>query len=206
MPTKRLTPRGHFGANERFDRIAHRLRNAGWLAVLALLVVGAFSVTVPSHAVPSTVVRATIIYAFVLLVIRLAGKRTLAELSTFDLVVLLIMSEAIQPALVADDTRLTSAMLIVLTFVGMDALLGLVKYKSHRASELLDDIPTVLVRDGVTDLDALTRERLDEDDIMEAARHHLGLERFDQVRFAILERTGGISVIPWPPDATPRAR
>lgn len=80
------------------------------------------------------------------------------------------------------------------------------KFKSQKASELLDDIPTVLVRDGVADRDALMRERLDEEDIMVAARHRLGLERFDQVRFAILERTGGISVIPWPPDATPRSR
>lgn len=209
MPERRLTtPDPHFGENEKFDRIAHRVRTAGWWIVLPLLVVGAFTFTVP-HAVPSAVARASIIYAFVLLVIRLAGKRTLAELSTFDLVVLLIMSEAIQPALVADDTRITSAMLIVLTFVGIDALLGLVKFKSHRASALLDDIPTVLVRDGVSDQSALTRERLDEDDIMEAARRQLGLERFDQVRFAVLERTGGISVIPWPPpgaDATPRAR
>lgn len=206
MRTQRLTPDPHFGENDRLDRIAHRLRTAGWWIVLPLLLVGAFTVTVPSQAVPSTVLRAAIIYAFVLFVIRLAGKRTLAELSTFDLVVLLIMSEAIQPALVADDTRITSAMLIVLTFVGIDALLGFVKFKSEKASELLDDVPTVLVRDGVIDRDALTRERLDEDDIMEAARHRLGLERFDQVRFAILERTGGISVIPWPPDATPRSR
>ena len=206
MRTQRLTPEPHFGENDRLDRIAHRLRTAGWWIVLPLLLVGAFTVTVPSQAVPSTVARAAIIYGFVLLVIRLAGKRTLAELSTFDLVVLLIMSEAIQPALVADDTRITSAMLIVLTFVGIDALLGFVKFKSQKASELLDDIPTVLVRDGVTDRDALMRERLDEDDIMEAARHRLGLERFEQVRFAILERTGGISVIPWPPDATPRSR
>jgi uncharacterized membrane protein YcaP (DUF421 family) len=206
MPTHRLTPHPHFGENEQFDRIAHRVRSGGWLVVVPLLLVGAFTVTVPSHAVPSTVARASILYVLVLFVIRLAGKRTLAELSTFDLVVLLIMSEAIQPALVADDTRITSAMLIVLTFVAIDALLGVVKFKSQKASEVLDDIPTVLVRDGVTDQDALTRERLDEDDIMEAARHRLGLERFNQIRFAILERTGGISVIPWPPDATPRSR
>lgn len=109
MPAQRLTPDPNFGENERLDRLAHRLRTAGWFAVIPLLVVGAFSITVPSHFVPSTVARAAIIYAFVLLVIRLAGKRTLAELSTFDLVVLLIMSEAIQPALVADDTRITSA-------------------------------------------------------------------------------------------------
>jgi uncharacterized membrane protein YcaP (DUF421 family) len=171
-----------------------------------VLIAASFFWTTPGHAVPSTVLRASIIYLFVLVVMRLAGKRTLAEMSTFDLVVLLVLSEAIQPALVADDTRVTSAMLIVLTIVGIDALLGLVKDKSHKASQLLDDIPTVLVRNGVMNERAMERERLDQDDIMEAARRQLGLERLDQVRFAILERTGGISIIPWTPDTTPRAR
>ena len=70
----------------------------------------------------------------------------------------------------------------------------------------VDDIPTVLVREGVANQRAMNRERLDEDDILEAARRQMGLERLDQVRFAILERTGGISIIPWSPETTPRAR
>jgi uncharacterized membrane protein YcaP (DUF421 family) len=196
-----------FGESESFDRIAHRIRVAAWWIVLPALGVAAFLWKTPGTGVSSTVLRAAIVYVFVLVVVRLAGKRTLAELSTFDLVVLLILSEAIQPALVADDSRLTSAMLIVLTIVGIDALLGLVKYRSHTASQVLDDIPTVLVRDGVMNDQAMARERLDKDDIMEAARRQMGLERFEQVRFAILERTGGISIIPWPaPDATTQAR
>jgi uncharacterized membrane protein YcaP (DUF421 family) len=205
MAAGRQSPGPQIGEDERFDRAAHRLRVIAWWIVLPLLVVGAFTNQVQDHAVPSTVLRAAIIYGFVLLVVRLAGKRTLAELSTFDLVVLLIMSEAIQPALVADDTRITSAMLLVGTFVAIDFLLAILKDKSPSASRALDDIPTILVREGKPNQEALTRERVDEDDIMEAARRDHALERFDQIRFAILERTGGISIIPWP-EVTPRAR
>lgn len=207
MTAGRQSPAPQFGDDERFDRASHRLRMIAWWIALPLLAVGAFTNQAPNHAVPSTVLRAAIIYGFVLLVVRLAGKRTLAELSTFDLVVLLIMSEAIQPALVAEDSRITSAMLLVGTFVGIDFLLAILKDKSPTASRALDDIPTILVRDGKVNQEALTRERVDEEDIMEAARRDHGLERFEQVRFAILERTGGISIIPWPEGATtPRAR
>jgi uncharacterized membrane protein YcaP (DUF421 family) len=202
-----MTTKLDFGDNERLDRLSYRVRMVAWSIILPLLVVLAFVWKGPGNEVPSTVLRGVLVYGFVLVVARLAGKRTLAELSTFDLVLLLIMSEAIQPALVADDKRITSAMLIVTTLVGIDAMLGLVKFRSRRASELLDDIPSVLVRDGVVNEEAMIRERIDEDDIMEAARRQLGVESFEQVRFAILERTGGISVIPWPDaDVIRRAR
>ena len=206
MATPVNAPDPKFGEDERFNRTAHTVRVFAWAIVIPLLGIGAFTSLVPEHAVPSSVLRAAIIYAFVLVIVRLAGKRTLAEMSTFDFVVLLLMSEAIQPALVADDTRITSAMLIVTTFVGIDAFLGVVKHKSERASKLLDDVPTVLVRNGVPERHALERERIGEDDIMEVARRDVGLERLDQVRFAVLERTGGISIIPWPDEITPRAR
>ena len=206
MPARREDEQRHFGDDERFDRIAHRVRVAAWWVLLPVLVIGAFTNQTPGEAIPSAVLRALIIYVFVLFIVRLAGKRTLAELSTFDLVVLLIVSEAIQPALVADDNRITSAMLIVATFVGIDFLLGYLKDRSPVASRLLDDIPTILVRNGEVNRAALKRERIDEEDIMEAARRQLGLEHFAEVRFAILERTGGISVIPWPAEPTPRSR
>jgi uncharacterized membrane protein YcaP (DUF421 family) len=137
---------------------------------------------------------------------RLAGKRTLAEMSTFDLVVILIISEAIQPAMTADDTRMTTAVLLVLTILATDAMLGLVKDRSQTANRLLDDIPTVLVKEGKLRREAMARERIEEDDILEAAREKLGLDSLDQIRFALLERTGGISIIPWPTESTPRAR
>jgi uncharacterized membrane protein YcaP (DUF421 family) len=205
VSTRRRGTAPEFGDDERFDRIAHRIRVAAWSIVVPTLIVAGFFWGTPGHAVPSSVLRAAILYFFVLGVVRLAGKRTMAELTTFDLVVLLIMSEAIQPALVAEDSRITSAMLIVMTLVAIDALLGLLKDKSPKAAKVLDDIPSVLVHDGVLNDAAMTRERVDRDDIMEAARRQLGLETIDQVRFAILERTGGISIIPWG-EASPRVR
>lgn len=195
-----------FGDSDRYDRIAHRLRIGAWTVILPGLVLAAFVWTSSDVAVPSVVLRAFLLYGFMLLVMRLAGKRTLAELSTFDLVVLLIISEAIQPALVADDTRMTTAVLLVLTIIGTDAILGLIKDKSHVAGQLLDDVPTVLVKEGRLRKEAMAREKIEEDDILEAAREKLGLDSLDQIRFALLERTGGISIIPWPPEPTPRAR
>ncbi len=186
-----------FGDDTSFDRLLQRLRRGAWALIGALLVAGAFAWQVPGVAVSSTVLRAAIIYFFVLFALRLAGKRTLAQLTTFDLVVLLILSEAVQQALVGEDHSLTNAGLIVLTLVGLDALLGFIKDRSRIASRWLDDIPTVLVREGILDEEAAARARVDRDDIMEAARKEAGLTRFEEVRYAVLERAGGISVIPW---------
>jgi uncharacterized membrane protein YcaP (DUF421 family) len=206
MPTRRSGNKPKFGDSERYDRIAHNLRNGAWAVIVPALIVAAFFWNSPDAAIPSVVVRAFLIYAFVLLVMRLAGKRTLAEMSTFDLVVILIISEAIQPAMTADDTRMTTAVLLVLTILATDAMLGLVKERSQTANRLLDDIPTVLVKEGKLRREAMARERIEEDDILEAAREKLGLDSLDQIRFALLERTGGISIIPWPTESTPRAR
>lgn len=186
-----------FGDDTSFDRLLQRLRRGAWALIGSLLVAGAFAWQVPGLAVPSTVLRAAIVYVFVLFALRLAGKRTLAQLTTFDLVVLLILSESVQQALVGEDHRLTNAGLIVLTLVGLDALLGFIKDRSRIASRWLDDIPTVLVREGVLDEEAAARSRVDRDDIMEAARKEAGLTSFEEVRYAVLERAGGISVIPW---------
>lgn len=186
-----------FGDDTSFDRLLQRLRRGAWALIGSLLVAGAFAWQVPGLAVPSTVLRAAIVYVFVLFALRLAGKRTLAQLTTFDLVVLLILSESVQQALVGEDHSLTNAGLIVLTLVGLDALLGFIKDRSRIASRWLDDIPTVLVREGVLDEEAAARSRVDRDDIMEAARKEAGLTSFEEVRYAVLERAGGISVIPW---------
>jgi uncharacterized membrane protein YcaP (DUF421 family) len=206
MATRQSGRTPDFGDSERYDRIAHTLRRGALAVLIPALAIAAFFWTSPDVAVRSVVLRALIVYGFVLLVMRLAGKRTLSEMSTFDLVVVLIISEAIQPAMTADDTRMTTAALLVLTILAADAILGLLKDKSQAANRLLDDVPTVLIKDGQLRRQAMARERIDEDDILEAARENLGLHSLDQIRFALLERTGGISVIPWASESTPRAR
>jgi uncharacterized membrane protein YcaP (DUF421 family) len=141
------------------------------------------------------VLRAAIVYLMLLVVFRLAGKRTLAQVTSFDLVLLLIISEAVAQALVGDDFSLTNALLVVLTLILMDVALGFVK-RSREASKWLEGLPIVIFEDGRVLPDRIGRSQVDEDDILTAAQRQLGLERLDQIKYAVLERSGGIAVIP----------
>jgi len=143
-----------------------------------------------------SVVRAVAVYLFLLLVFRLAGQRTLAQITTFDLVLLLIISEAIQQALIGNDNSMINAALVVLTLAGLNVSLSILKQRSKQAEKVLEDVPLVLVAEGRLLRDRMDKVRVDEDDILEAARSNHGLERLDQIRYAVLERSGDISIIP----------
>ena len=80
-----------------------------------------------------SVIRAAAVYLFLLLVFRLAGQRTLAQITTFDLVLLLIISEAIQQALIGNDNSMTNAALVVLTLAGLNVALSILKQRSKKA-------------------------------------------------------------------------
>src|SRR5688572_29989259 len=113
-----------------------------------------------------SVVRGAIVYLFLLLIFRIAGKRVLAEVTTFDLVLALIISEAIQQALIDTDNSITNAFLIVVTLVGLDIVLSHLKQRSETASKLIDDTPLLLLRDGELLHDRMGKERIDEADIL----------------------------------------
>ena len=144
-----------------------------------------------------SVIRVIVIYFFLLVVFRISGKRTLAEADTFDLLSLLIISETTQQAMVDHDHSITNAMILVTTLVGMTIGLSLLKQRLPFVDKLLDDVPLVIVKDGKPLKDRMGRSRVDEEDILESARELRGVERMDQIKYAILERTGGISVIPY---------
>jgi uncharacterized membrane protein YcaP (DUF421 family) len=143
-----------------------------------------------------SVLRAIFVYLLLLVLFRMAGKRTLAHMSTFDLVLLLIISESIQNALLGRDESLTNATLVVVTLVLLDIALSLLKYRSRRAEKLIDGLPLVLVRDGQPEWDHMKRERVDLDDIVAAGRERQGVGRLEDIRHAVLERNGEISVMP----------
>ena len=142
------------------------------------------------------IIRGLVTYLFLLLVFRIAGKRTLSESSSFDLVLLLIISETTQQAMVNNDHSMTNGALLVLTLVGLDILLSLIKQWSPAADAWIDGLPIVVARDGKLLHDRLNRERVDEADILEAARNLQGLERLDQIKYAVLEKGGKISIVP----------
>lgn len=149
------------------------------------------------------VIRATITYGFVLLIFRVSGKRSLAEITTFDFVLLLIISETTQAALVNNDNSIINALILITTMVGLDVALSRIKQSSWRVEKFLDGAPLILLENGEPFRDRLAKSRIDEGDILAAARHLRGLERLDQIKYAVLERNGGISIIPQPPPAPP---
>jgi uncharacterized membrane protein YcaP (DUF421 family) len=142
------------------------------------------------------VMRAVALYFFLLIVFRLAGQRTLANLTTFDFVLLLVIAEATQQGLLGQDFSVTNAFLVIVTLVGIDIGLSLLKNRFLALDKLLEGVPLVIVEDGKPLKDRMERARVDESDVLVAARERQGLERLDQIRYAVLERTGEISIIP----------
>ena len=143
-----------------------------------------------------SVLRAAAIYIGLMIIMRFAGKRSLAQITTFDFVLLLIISEATQQAMIGQDFSVTNALIVIMTLVMLDIGFSLLKRRSKTIDKLLDDVPLVLVADGVALKDRMAKARVDEQDVLTAARHLQGIERLDQIRYAVLERSGGISIIP----------
>ena len=143
-----------------------------------------------------SVLRAVAVYLVVLLLFRAAGKRTLSEVTTFDFVLLLIIAESAQQALLGENFSVTNTLLVVAALIGTDIALSLVKRSSPKAALLLEGTPLVLVEDGKPLRERMDRARVDDEDVLTAARELQGLERMDQIKYAVLERHGGISIVP----------
>ena len=145
-----------------------------------------------------SVFRAAAMYLVLLVVFRIVGKRTLAQITPFDMVLLLIIAESTQQALVGPDYSLVNAALVIVTLVCIDIGLSQWRRYSRRVEKILDDVPVLLVERGrPLGSTRMDRECVDASDIMEAARHQQGLERMDQIKYAVLETNGEISIIPW---------
>jgi uncharacterized membrane protein YcaP (DUF421 family) len=143
-----------------------------------------------------SVIRAAAIYVFLLLLFRIAGKRTMSQATVFDFVLLLIISEATQQAMIDGDDSFTNAMLLIMTLVGLNILLSVLKYHFPGVELWLDGSPVVLVEEGRLHRDRMAKTRVDEEDILEAAQDKHGLERLDQIKYAILQRGGHVSIVP----------
>lgn len=141
--------------------------------------------------------RALTVYLVLMIVFRLTGKRSLSQITMFDFVLLLIISEGTQQGLIGDDYSVTGAIVIVVTLISVDVLLSLLKQWSPTIGKIVDGTPLLLVDRGRVMGERLNRERISEDDIVGAARETRGLERLQQVKYAVLEQDGQISVIPW---------
>ena len=143
-----------------------------------------------------SILRAAIVYVFLLVLFRLSGKRTLAQVTTFDLVLLLIISEATQDALIDNDHSMTNAFLIITSLVLLNVIFSEIKERFKPAERILDGLPLLIVDHGQPLKERMKKERVDVDDVLDAARESHGLESLRQIKFAVLERSGKISIIP----------
>jgi uncharacterized membrane protein YcaP (DUF421 family) len=138
------------------------------------------------------VVRAVVVFFFLWLVTRVVGRSTLGELSTFQLLLFVTMGDLVQQSVTQQDYSVTSGVLAVSTFALLTVALSYVKWRWPRTRPVIHGVPVVVVADGEPVLGAMRAERLTIDDLMAAAREQ-GVERFADIRIAVLEADGGIS-------------
>ena len=142
------------------------------------------------------ILRGFIMYLFLLVLFRIAGRRTLGQMTNFDFVLLLIISEATQNAMIGNDFSVTNGILVILSLVGLDIDFSILKQRFPILNRHLDGLPLVLVDQGRPVQELMRKTRVDEEDILFSAREKHGLERMEQIKYAVLETNGGISIIP----------
>lgn len=147
-----------------------------------------------------TVLRSVAVYVFLLIIFRIAGRRSLSQTTTFDFVLLLIVGEATQQALLGEDFSVTNSFLVIVTLVGLNVGISLLKRESTKVDKLIESVPLIIVEQGQLLKDRMDKARVDEADVLEAARLLQGLERIEQIKYAVLERGGAISIIPYEKD------
>jgi len=140
------------------------------------------------------VLRALVVYGFLLITLRLTGKRQVGQLAPFDLVLLLVLSNAVQNSMNAGDNTVAAGFILVLTLLAVNGFMGWITWRSKRAEILVEGRPQILVHNGVPDEVLLATERITRHELMAAVRQ-AGLSDLADVRVAILETNGRINVI-----------
>lgn len=141
-------------------------------------------------------IRAFCIYAFVIFLFRLAGKRTLQQLTIVDFVLLLIISEATNQGMLGEDHSLINGFLVISLYVMLDVFTSMLKQRSKKFEKVMDNVPEIIVENGRMFEDKMKLARVDKDDVLEKARQLHGLVNLSQIRYAILEKNGQINIIP----------
>ncbi|MFS4459991.1 DUF421 domain-containing protein [Bdellovibrio sp. HCB2-146] len=140
------------------------------------------------------ILRAVVIYAAVFLLLRIFGKKQLGEMSPFDFVLLLIISECISAAITGGDNSVAAALISVTTFILMNYTLDFLAFKSRKFEEVFDGKARVLIEKGKLNDHVRRSEKLSEAEILSALREQ-GVKNLDRVDLAVLEPNGKISVI-----------
>lgn len=140
------------------------------------------------------VLRALLVYGFLLITLRLTGKRQVGQLAPFDLVLLLVLSNAVQNSMNAGDNTVAAGFILVGTLLAVNGVMSWFTWRNKRAELLLEGRPQILVHHGLLDERILASERITRHELMAAVRQ-AGIADLEDVHVAILETNGRINVI-----------
>lgn len=138
--------------------------------------------------------RALVIYVFLWLVVRGTGKRSLAELTPLELVMIVVLGDLVQPGITQEDMSITGGLIAVSVFVVLTVFTDWLTRRSKQADNLISGTPVIVLQSGEPLMERLAEERLTMDELKEAARIH-GFGDLEQVEWAILETDGQFSFI-----------
>ena len=148
----------------------------------------------PESPLLEKIVRATAVYLFLLLGLRLAGKRQMGQMSSFDLVVLLIISNVLQNAMIGSDNSVLGGFIGAATILALNYAVTRLMFSHKKLERWLEGVPTLLIHNGRVIEPNLQRELLTRDELMAALRRQ-GILAVEDVRLAVLEETGAITAI-----------
>jgi uncharacterized membrane protein YcaP (DUF421 family) len=141
------------------------------------------------------VLRAIIVYVFLLVLLRLTGKRQVGQLAPFDLVLLLVLSNAVQNSMNGGDNTVLGGMILATTLVAINWIVGWLTFRSKWLEGIIEGRPMILIHNGKMDHRAMNSVQLTKHEL-EAALRSEGCAGIEEVRFAVLENNGRITVIP----------
>jgi uncharacterized membrane protein YcaP (DUF421 family) len=140
-------------------------------------------------------VRAVVVYVFIYLLTRIVGRRELSSLGPFDIILLVVIGDAVQQGLTQDDYSLTGAVIVVTVIALLQVFTSYLSFRFRSLRPVLEGDPIVIVQDGKPIERNMRRERLTVEDVMEEARHSAQIASLDEIHYAVVERNGAISFL-----------
>lgn len=140
------------------------------------------------------IIRGLCVYFFLLIALRFSGKKQVRQFSSFDFVLLLIISDAVQNSMTGGDNSLVGGLIIAGTLVGLNWTLDYLGYKNKKFAHLMEGAPEVLINKGKINHQLIKRERISDDEFAAILRNH-GLTDASEVEIAVIEVNGDVNVI-----------
>ncbi len=152
-------------------------------------------ILIPDISIAEKIIRPAIVYAFLLIAFRVAGKRELGQLTPFDLIILLTISNVLQNAMIGNDNSLGGGLIGAITLFAVNGILSRLAYRFPRLAQLVDGGPTVLIENGRIIEPNMRHEVMTLEELQRSLRRHdLGWEDISQIQRALLELDGTVTV------------